>query len=69
MTADVRHIHLEREAAPQSPAPEEVSEDHGRPDLDGHNLVRGNDDSMEERPRLKLNPVAVNPIFLPKTRA
>ena len=40
-----------------------------RPDLDFHNLIRGNDDGMKEHPRLKLHPVPVNPIFLPQTRA
>jgi hypothetical protein len=65
MTADVRQINLERKGVPKSPAPEKVHEDHGRSDLDFHKLVHGNDDGMKENPRLKLNPVPVNPIFLP----
>src|ERR1039457_4206755 len=54
----VRHIQLDAPGNAFAPA------EHGRANLDNQNFPRWNDDGVKESPRLKLQPVGKNPVFL-----
>ena len=53
---------IQFDAPDKSPA----SAKNGRTDLDFQDFPCGNDDGVKEKPRLQLQPVGINPVFLPQ---
>ena len=52
-----------------SPGKTFLAAENGRADFDGHNIPRGNDEGVQEKPGLQFKPVSVDAVLLPQAFA